>query len=471
MVSRHLIWPQPRGARLQGAIAFSKGLLATLILGALARTAWAWQEPVVYQVRRSDFAQDVTGRGTIESARTVEVRCEVPSQDSGGTTILRIVPEGAEVKAGDMLVELDASALKDEQIRQQIVSAMSEAAIVDARSRRDIAVLAKQEYLEGLYRLEAKSIENEILLAEASLRRAQEAVEQSQALAEKGYATRQQSEADEFRLRKARNDLELAELRLMVLEKYTKPKMAKQLELEVKTLEAKLNAAEQTHRINLDRLARVKSHVEKCTIKAPVAGHVVYANVRGARQGSAGIIKEGARVRQRQVVLRLVDPKRMQVKVNVRQVGAVQAKKGAPATIVVDAFPDQPLKGAVEKITEYPLPASRSKAGGRIYQAIVRIHQPPPGLRAGMTAEVKIRVEQQPDVLQVPVQAVIQHGQKHYCLLHKDGAFEAREVTIGPTNDKSVVIRRGLQEGDQVVPGAAEYRDRVDLPKLSSKPK
>ena len=88
-----------------------------------------------------------------------------------------------------------------------------------------------------------------------------------------------------------------------------------------------------------------------------------------------------------------------------------------------------------------------------------------------MTAEVKIRVETIPDVLQVPVQAIVEHGGTHYCLTYdKTAGWDKREVKIGSTNDKTVVIREGLKAGEKVVMGAANYRDRVKWPSVPNVP-
>jgi hypothetical protein len=92
-------------------------------------------------------------------------------------------------------------------------------------------------------------------------------------------------------------------------------------------------------------------------------------------------------------------------------------------------------------------------------------------LRPGMTAEVKIRVQTIPNVLQVPVQSVVEHGGKHYCLTYdKATGWAKREVKIGSTNDKTVVIREGLKEGDKVVMGAAKHREKVKWPKVENIP-
>ena len=57
-----------------------------------------------------------------------------------------------------------------------------------------------------------------------------------------------------------------------------------------------------------------------------------------------------------------------------------------------------------------------------------------------------------------PVQSVYAHGGKFYAFVYDGGAWEARPVTTGPTNDKFFVIEQGLNEGDEVLvdPGSSK---------------
>jgi len=156
----------------------------------------------------------------------------------------------------------------------------------------------------------------------------------------------------------------------------------------------------------------------------------------------------------------------VKAKINEARVSAVEA--GMSAKIELDAFPDMKLTGTVEKVSEYPLPSAWYSGNVKEYETTIKIDSFPKDLemRPGMTAKVSIRVEQIGDVLTVPVQAVFEHGGKYYCVLRREEDLEAREVTIGSTNDKEVVIEKGLDMGEQVVLGAALHRDKLDLPEL-----
>ena len=84
------------------------------------------------------------------------------------------------------------------------------------------------------------------------------------------------------------------------------------------------------------------------------------------------------------------------------------------AGIRLDAYPDRVLKGMVSEVNEYPAASGWMGPAVKEYETIIKILEPPSDLRPGFTAEVKIRVEQLDNVLQVPVQAIIEHGRKLY---------------------------------------------------------
>jgi hypothetical protein len=136
------------------------------------------------------------------------------------------------------------------------------------------------------------------------------------------------------------------------------------------------------------------------------------------------------------------------------------------ATSRVDAFGGQELNGKVIKIDAFPMPGSWYSSNIKEYGATISIDSPNENLRPGMTAEVEIHVESVDEVITVPVQTVFEHGSKHYCLVKKDDELEAREITIGSTNDKYVVVEAGLKDDAQVVLNPRNYLDYLELPEV-----
>ncbi len=444
-----------------GAVAVS-GLV--FLTSFLPKFSWGGtgEKPLTYQVVRGEFVSEVLERGDVESASNVEIRCEVESQGSG-VMILRIVPEGTYVQPGDFLVELDSSSLRDRFTQQQITVANAQANLIQAQNVLDTARIAKQEYLEGQYRQQLLAIQIENFVAQENKRRAEDYLKYSQSLAQKGYITQAQLEADRFALERAEKDVESARTKLDVLERFTKPKMLKQLDADIQTAQAKFEA--QQHALDLEEqeLKEIEDQIAKCTITAPEAGQVVYANQVGVRGQTDIIIQEGVRVRERQTIIRLPDPKRMRVKTKVNESKIGLVAEGLPAQIQVDALANQVFEGQVVDVGEYPLPTSFFNSNVKDYEVIVRIDNPTEQLRAGLTAQVRIVSHREPNVLQVPVQAVFEYARKFYCIAWQGGAMKPVEVELGPSNEKFVIVRKGLEENQEVVLNAAAYRDKVGM--------
>lgn len=404
-------------------------------------SSWSADEemPMMVPATRGPFVHIITERGTVESASNFEVRCEVQSMRTAGTMILDIVPEGTYVQEGDFLVRLDSSWLESDRTKQEIACAQSEALLAEAQNALETAVINQKEYLEGQYRLEEKKIQNEILLANQEVSRAQENLAYSERLAAKGYITKQQLEAESFTLEKAQNDLEAAQLKLKVLQEYTKVKQVKQLESDIKTAEARLAARRQSYELDKQQLRRIEEQIAKCEIRAERAGEVVYANVTG-RGAQEVIIEPGTLVRENQVIIRLPDPKNMQVKALVNETRISRIQAGMPVEIRLDAFPEVTLKGEVKSVSEYPAPTMWFRGDVKEYEVLVQIDSLVPGLKPGLTAQVHIRVQSLDDVLQVPIQAVFEHRGRYYCVVRNGRTWEVREIQIGPSNEQTVVI-------------------------------
>src|SRR5690606_13790540 len=125
-----------------------------------------------------------------------------------------------------------------------------------------------------------------------------------------------------------------------------------------------------------------------------------------------------------------------------------RVREGMPVEVRIDALPGVVAKGRVTRVSEYPLPGNWYSSSIKEYGAYVEIDTVVPGMRPGMTAQVAIQVEHIPEALQVPVQAVVERGGKHYCLVDTPDGPAAREVLIGSTNDRFVVIKDGLKEAE-----------------------
>ena len=420
------------------------------------------------QVVRKEFRLEIVEPGEIESAHNVDVLCEVKSRNSAGVNILEIVPEGSQVEKGDFLVRLDDSALQKDLLTQRIDVHQAKASLVQAEADYEAAKLAMDEYLSGSYRQDLEQLEGAVFVARENLRRAQEYHDYSQKLAVKGYISETQLEADSFAVEKSRKDLDLSLTKLDVLKVHSRKAKVNDLNASIQTAEARLLSRRNSYELEVAQEAEIEEQISKCLIKAPASGEVTYANRNTSSSSSSDgiLIEEGRPVRERQAIIRLPDPSNMRVLAKVNESRIEQVKLGMPVEISIFAARELVLRGYVEKVGEYPIPsASRYTAHIKEYATEVLIENPPKGLRPGMTAKVRVLVEQIPSALQVPLHAVLRVKGASYCLVvDESGNLQARVVRLGSANDSSTVVESGLSEGEQLVVNASEFRDIVTFP-------
>ena len=98
------------------------------------------------------------------------------------------------------------------------------------------------------------------------------------------------------------------------------------------------------------------------------------------------------------------------------------------------------------------------------YGAVVKILDPPPTIRPGLRAKVRIIFESKKSVLQVPLAAVIEHGNQHYCLVREQQSWRPQAIQIGSNNNTHVIVQEGLAEDDRVALTPFRHIRRTDLP-------
>jgi RND family efflux transporter MFP subunit len=483
-------------------------------VGVLAVAVWSMTkdygdkggEFVLYRVANSDLPIVVTERGNLEAQLDTPIRCEVESltRDSSGnygTQIIFIVPNGSAVKEGDLLVELDSAALReklDSQIlsHQKAVSASTQANAkydnqilmnqtneAEAELKVKLAKLEHEMYLDkdkGTYRLAVDEIErdisdqtNIILEKEAQAKLAQIEMAGIRKLFNLGY--RSTTDLEEVRLKlmqaqdavaSATNNVNSAKAKQGKLQSYERDMQELSLAGAVETAirqekQVKNNSTSQLAQVEAtkieaesweakekERLNNYQDQLTKCKIFAPHGGMVVYA--REGRDGATEIA-EGVNVRERQRIMSLPDLSRMQVKTQVHEAVLDQVRPGLPATIRVDAFPDQVYYGFMYEVAVVPSSSGWYSSGVKTYDCVVRIDGEVTNLKPGMTAVVEIHVDRLKGILTVPVQAIIQRDRENWCYVQAGSQVGKRTVKIGRSNDKFVEIQEGLVQGENIV--------------------
>jgi len=469
------------------ATAVAAGALLALVI--VASLAWSSGDDengvATVRVQRGPLVISVTESGTIQNRERVVIKSEV----EGNPTIIYLVPEGVNVQEGDLLVELDSSGLLEQKDQQQIRVTSAEAAYVSARehlavtkskaesdiSEAELAYeFAKQDlkkYVEGDYPRSLQEAQSKIDLAKEELQRAKDTLEGSKRLAEKGYITVTELQADQLAANRAKINLELAETDLRLLKEYTYKRNLDQLTSDVEQrrmalervrrqaaadiiqAEANLKAKLSEFERQQARLKKIEDQIAKCRITAPRAGMVIYATTgESHRWRSVEPLQEGQQVRERQDLIYLPSSSHMKVDISIREASLRKIKPGMPVRVKVDALPGREFWGKVGKIAL--LPDARMawlNPDLKVYSTEIYLQGDTSALRAGMSCQAEIIVEQYEQALYVPVQAVVRVGGKPTVFVPGDDGPEPREVEIGLDNNQVVHIISGLREGQEVL--------------------
>ena len=170
-------------------------------------------------------------------------------------------------------------------------------------------------------------------------------------------------------------------------------------------------------------------------------------------------VEEGQDVKLGAAAIEIVDPTTVEIAGTIDEVDILFVKEGAETTITLDALPGQTLSGTVSEIGAQ----TTSRQGGQfdpfspqtssvLYPITIQAQQPRGiELPEGLTALASLVIEEDLNVLLVPIDALFGTFDRPAVKVMKDGVLEEREITIGNADDFWAVVESGISEGEMVV--------------------
>jgi HlyD family secretion protein len=138
--------------------------------------------------------------------------------------------------------------------------------------------------------------------------------------------------------------------------------------------------------------------LEEATVRAPVAGTVIEKPVALGQVIASGTGTAGGGT----TILRMADLTKIRVRTLVNETDIGKVRPGLPATVTVDAYPDRPFNGIVEKIE----PQATVQQSVTMFPVLVSIDNVGGLLMPGMNGEVSIETERRDNVVAVSNDAV-----------------------------------------------------------------
>lgn len=402
------------------------GIVLVLVIAFLAlRTSGEKGEKV--ELARAEsrelFRSFVNASGEILAERYADI-----GSSAMGRVVELPVTEGQEVSAGDLLARIDPiqarSELQAAEAGIQAFEAEEESTteqVVAARADLELAEAEARESSINLGRLETLFRENLVPASELDVARA---------LAESGSA---RVSAARAAVARSESTGEAAKRRV-------------------------LQARAQTD--------RVRDILEKTSIEAPISGVVSRLQVR---QGEMVVI--GIQNQPGTVLMTVSDLSELNAEVKVAEADVLRVAVEQEASVTLEALPDKTFRGRVTEVGASALPQLTAGAAAREFRVEIRLLDPVPGLRPGLTCDAEILVGEQEKVVVVPLQSVVirteedgsesrgvftvtegvarftpvETGMIGGLDIEVQGIDEDTEVIAGPYQ-----ILRGLEDGDPV---------------------
>jgi HlyD family secretion protein len=354
------------------------------------------------KVDRGDLARSVVATGKVEPITKVEIKSK-----ASGIVKKLYVEYGDRVKAGQMLAELDREEMLAQVRQSEAQLSSAEATLVAANA--------------DLKRSEVDSEGPDVPL----LRRA---YDRAIKMAGDGVVSQAALEDAQKAWELAVNKQNVARAQVLV----NKGK--------VEQARADVSRARAT-------LAQLKEQLSYTSIVAPIDGIVLSRDVEvGDAVSSILVLGSSATL-----VMTIGDTREVYVKGKVDESDIGKVYLGQPARIRVESFKDKTFTGKVTKIS----PMGVEKDNVTTFEVRVSINNPGGELKAMMTANAEIILEEHKNVLIVPEASIIYDRDKKASIEVPDpkGKEGKRKVPVqvGISNGAKTELLGGLNEGQQVV--------------------
>jgi HlyD family secretion protein len=353
-------------------------------------------------VERGTMVKSVVATGRIEPVTKVEIK----SKANGIIEALR-VDVGDRIAPGQVLAELDKETLaaRVREARANLQAAEASLRGADAALQKN-TIEAEGPDVEFARRAfaRAKSLFDQRLMPQSGLDEAQSALEVA-----------------ENRQRSAKGQLIVAR---------------------AKVAEAQANVAQSRAAVE-----RADEELRNATIRAPIQGMVLSRDVEIGSPVSS-ILNMGAAAT---LVMTLGDIERVFVRGKVDEADIGRVRLGQSARISVETFKDRRFDGKVTQIS----PIGVEKDNVTTFEVEVSIDNPGNELKANMTANAEIVLEEHANSLIIPEAAVIYDADRRaFVEVPAPGADSGRTrvaVKLGVGSGTKTQVLEGLKAGDRVI--------------------
>ncbi len=363
----------------------------------------------VYTLKRGEFVNSITVSGELEAVRSRVISAPVLKIRGAYPKIALIVDDGQKVEKGDQLIQFDRSTV--------------EQAITGARNELDIA-LAELSKEKVSNKSEIEDLQSDLKVAEINYK-----------------LSRLELEKAEFEAEIDRKDMELAlEKSAISLEQSRAEIENRKLvqSMELKKLELKVTQAR-------TKLEDAEESLASLTILAPTPGIAILHDSRMTREK----YKADDQVWPGWPLIGFPDMTELKAKVEVSEIDISRIDTGQIARIRLDAYPDTVFSGRVTDISSLARNKDRDSKV-KVFDTTILLDNVDDKMLPGMSVNCDIIIEQIPDTLFIPLEALFLEDGRRVVYVKNGAGFDKREIVTGSFGDNYAVVAEGLEEDESV---------------------
>ena len=395
-------------------------------------------------IRARNLEAIVSASGKIQPKRQVNV-----SANTTGRVTRVAVEEGARVKSGQFLLEIDPKQLEGQLQRGEASVAVAQSSLLGART----------------------SVEQ----GRANLDLARQNLKRQEDLWKEGLTTREN-------LERAQNDVAVRES-------------------DLKSRQQDILTNEQRIRQEEAGLSTTRYNLNQVIIAAPMDGLVTRRSIEEGETAVVGTMNKAG-----SVLLTIADMSVLEAEVEVDETEIPTVTLGQEARVTIDAVPYRTFRGRVTEIGNSPIQTSTQNTGQRqatTFKVVITLDEEVPDVRPGFTCTAEITTARRQDVVAVPIQALTVREMLYdakgtmvrdtptrrrrgtrietplsasnepppgHTRKETEGVFVVRDgrsvfapVKVGVAGEQYFEVLEGLKAGDQVITGPfASVRELVD---------
>lgn len=425
------------------------GIAAVAVIGGAAvyyhfQVAGAEVAPKVHTavVKKGTLTVHVYATGNVQANRTVDIKCQ-----AGGEIISLPLGNGnpdAQIQIGDLVKKGQVILKVDPTLEQQALDIAKE----DLKQSQYTYQIAKLTYQIAQANLitTRNTDEANLLSAQAQVKNDQLNVHRDATLLKEHLAAQQTYDTDYTTLVR---DQQAERLAMVQIEQLKQQAMQVQLQrYNVKLDQVAVAKAESS-------VSQANTNLGYCRVPAPFTGYVANVDVQQGQVIASATNNVGGGT----TVMALVDTSHIYINATINESDINHVKIGEKVEITAAGAPGIVFPGRVVLIA--PESIQDQTAGGTnpstsnivTFQSKIEVlGKQKQLLKPGMTANVDIFADKLPNVLYIPLQAVvIQNGQDTVTVVDSKGKQQVKNVTLGERNDLDWQVLQGLKPGQKVV--------------------